>query len=203
MSPVALVMDLLLAGLLVAAVVVGLRLNRRLKALRDGQAGFAAAVVELNQAAGRAEAGLAALRAASEEAHDSLLSRIETARALTQKLEAGTLRAEQAATSAQAAARAETQPSALANIAAMVAGEPHRARSSPRFPPVSVPPRAAPGSEPALADGRPPPAIIRRGRPAFDDDLFEAGAANEPLPLGPLDRAPPAFTPSSARVERP
>ena len=64
MSLIALGLDILLVGLLLAALAVGLRLNKRLKALRDSQAGFASAVRDLDAAALRAEQGLADLRAA-------------------------------------------------------------------------------------------------------------------------------------------
>src|SRR5690349_13001838 len=87
MSIVGLIMNLLLAGLLVAALVVGLRLNKRLKVLRDSHDGFEAAVRELNVAAARAEQGLADLRAATDEATDLLADRIEKGRALAAKLE--------------------------------------------------------------------------------------------------------------------
>jgi hypothetical protein len=87
MSIVGLVLNLLLVGLLVAALGVGLRLNRRLKTLRDSQEGFASAVKELNAAAARAEQGLADLRAATDEALDLLSDRIEKGRALAAKLE--------------------------------------------------------------------------------------------------------------------
>lgn len=87
MSLIAIGMNLLLAGLLVAAMVVGLRLNKRLKALRDSHEGFEAAVRELNVAAVRAEQGLADLRAATDEATDMLSDRIEKGRALATKLE--------------------------------------------------------------------------------------------------------------------
>lgn len=87
MSLIAIGMNLLLAGLLVAAMVVGLRLNKRLKALRDSHEGFEAAVRELNTAAVRAEQGLADLRAATDEATDMLSDRIEKGRALAAKLE--------------------------------------------------------------------------------------------------------------------
>ena len=87
MSLIAIGMNLLLAGLLVAAMVVGIRLNRRLKALKDSHAGFEVAVRELNLAAVRAEQGLADLRAATDEATDMLSDRIEKGRALAAKLE--------------------------------------------------------------------------------------------------------------------
>jgi len=94
MSPIALGLDIFLITLLLVALAVGWRLNRRLQTLRDGQAGFVKAVAELDGAAARAEAGLKALRAASEDAHDALLDRIETARSLSVKLEAATFEAE-------------------------------------------------------------------------------------------------------------
>jgi hypothetical protein len=87
MSIVAIGMNLMLAGLLIAALVMGLRLNGRLKALRDSHEGFAKAVADLDAAALRAEQGLADLRAATDEALDLLGERIEKARALSQKLE--------------------------------------------------------------------------------------------------------------------
>ena len=87
MSLVALTMNLLLASLLAAALALGWRLNRRLKGLRDSHDSFAVAVRELNAAAQRAEQGLADLRAATDEAVDTLADRIEKGRALAAKLE--------------------------------------------------------------------------------------------------------------------
>jgi hypothetical protein len=87
MSLIGLAMNLLLASLLLAALVMGARLNRRLKALRDSHDGFAAAVTDLNTAAARAEQGLADLRAATDEAVDLLADRIEKGRSLAMKLE--------------------------------------------------------------------------------------------------------------------
>lgn len=87
MSIIGLVMNVLLAGLLLAALLMGWRLNGRLKALRDSHDGFALAVRELNSAAARAEQGLADLRAATDEAVDELADRIEKGRALATRLE--------------------------------------------------------------------------------------------------------------------
>jgi len=87
MSIIAIGMNLMLAGLLTAALALGYRLNTRLKALRDSHDGFARAVADLDAAAARAEQGLADLRAATDEAHDALADRIEKARALTAKLD--------------------------------------------------------------------------------------------------------------------
>jgi hypothetical protein len=87
MSFVGVALNLLLAGLLAAALAMGWRLNRRLKALRDSHEGFAIAVRELDTAAARAEKGLAELRTATDEAIDLLGDRIDKARTLAAKLE--------------------------------------------------------------------------------------------------------------------
>jgi len=87
MSLIAIGMNLLLAGLLIAALGLGLRLNSRLKALRESHDGFARAVADLDAAAARAEQGLADLRAATDEAADVLADRIEKARTLSAKLD--------------------------------------------------------------------------------------------------------------------
>lgn len=89
MSAVAIVMNLVLSGLLLAALAFGWRLERRLKALRDSHDSFARAVADLDTAAARAEQGLADLRAATDEAAETLSDRIETARALATRLEKG------------------------------------------------------------------------------------------------------------------
>lgn len=83
---IGMVMDAALMLLLVCAVGFGVRLERRLKVLRDGQLAFAGAVNDLNQAAGRAEAALASLRAAGQET-DLLHDRIVRARELKSELE--------------------------------------------------------------------------------------------------------------------
>ena len=57
MSLIALGMNLMLAGLLAAALMMGFRLNGRLKHLRDSHDGFAKAVAELDVAAARGSIG--------------------------------------------------------------------------------------------------------------------------------------------------
>jgi len=86
MSLIAFAMNGFLAVLLIAALVFGWRLERRLKALRDSHEGFAKAVVDLDKAASRAEQGLADLRAATDEAAETLAVRIERAQALAVQL---------------------------------------------------------------------------------------------------------------------
>jgi hypothetical protein len=86
MSATGLVLDAVLMLLLVAAIAFGIRLERKLSALRAGQAAFAGAVTELNSAAARAEAAMASLRAAGQET-DLLHDRIVKARELKGELE--------------------------------------------------------------------------------------------------------------------
>ena len=162
MSPVAVGLDGLLAVLLVLALGLGLKLNARLKGLRDSQAGFAAAVVELNHAAARAEAGLAALKTASETTHDDLLARIETARGLVARLErAGAEPHREPDLASPRSAGTRPLGGTLAAIAALAEG-----RSAER---------------PSRAD--PPPSTRRPARAPFDDELFEAPERGT---LGPL-----------------
>jgi hypothetical protein len=80
------IMDGVLMLLLVAAVGYGIKLERKLTALRAGQLAFASAVTELNSAATRAEAALATLRASGQET-DLLHDRIIKAREVKAQLE--------------------------------------------------------------------------------------------------------------------
>ena len=172
MSPFAAGLDGLLALLLVLALGLGLKLNARLKTLRESQAGFAAAVIELNQAAARAEAGLLALKAASETAHDDLLARIETARGLAARLEragAEALRPPPTLSERAAPTRPPGSGGALAAIAALAEGR--------------TPERSGPAAEPRTP--APAAAPRRPARTAFDDDLFES-RAQDVGDLGPL-----------------
>ncbi|MGV8928351.1 MAG: DUF6468 domain-containing protein [Brevundimonas sp.] len=80
------ILDGVLMLLLVAALGYGVRLERKLSALREGQQAFATAVTELNAAAGRAESALASLRASGQET-DLLHDRIIKAREVKAQLE--------------------------------------------------------------------------------------------------------------------
>lgn len=145
MSLIGLIMNLVLAGLLLAALAMGVRLNRRLKALRDSQDGFATAVAELNAAARRAEQGLADLRAATDEATDELADRIEKGRALAAKLERLTANAPERARNAPDADNelgrdAERRLGALLAAAREARAKPERlvreeAKAAPRLAP--------------------------------------------------------------------
>jgi len=80
------ILDGVLMLLLVAALGYGVRLEKKLSALRAGQQAFATAVSELNAAAGRAESALANLRASGQET-DLLHDRIMKAREVKAQLE--------------------------------------------------------------------------------------------------------------------
>jgi hypothetical protein len=83
---VGMILDGVLMLLLVAALGYGVRLEKKLSALRAGQMAFATAVTELNAAAGRAETALASLRASGQET-DLLHDRILKAREVKAQLE--------------------------------------------------------------------------------------------------------------------
>jgi hypothetical protein len=139
MSPVSLGLDGLLVLLLGCAIAVGVRLNRKLRDLKESQAGFVKAVGELDGAAVRAESGLQALREATVDAHDQLLGRIETARGLAARLDRVLPEAEAAALAAQAAAETATTAAEAARRAAalrpVVASAPPPAAAAPEPPP--------------------------------------------------------------------
>lgn len=149
-----LIMDLVLIGLILAAIGFGLRLEKRLRTLREGQESFARAVSELNVAAGRAESAMAELRAAGEET-DLLHERIVAARALKAELEG-------------LVSRGRAAPSTPA---------PERPKVAALQPPVSTERLLQALAERRIEDlpltepaARPSPA--RRALP--EDDLFEA-----------------------------
>jgi hypothetical protein len=169
MSLIGLAMNLLLAALLLAALVMGWRLNRRLAALRDSHEGFAIAVAELNTAAARAEQGLADLRAATDEAVDILGDRIEKGRTLASRLER--LIEHAAVPQRQPTPPTSTvadDPVAERRLGALLAAA-REARPERVMPPL----RAQALRDPPLERAAP------RARPRVEDDLFD----DEPLTL--------------------
>jgi len=202
MSLLGVSMDLFLAALMIAALVLGARLNGRLKALKQSHEGFARAIVELNDAAVRAERGLAALREATSETHDSLLSRIETARSLAAKLDSQIYTARGLIEQQALAAAREASPSDRSTQAGPSAAEdaPHGVRRlAQRFGLIpggesrqtSVRPDAAPAARPAATL---PPKPSRRPLPE-EDELFE--------PTAPADAPRFSAGPPSAAASRP
>jgi hypothetical protein len=162
MSPVMLTLELLLAALLVATLLFGLRLERRLRAFRESQAGFMKAMGELDGAASRTEAGLDTLRRAGLEARDTLGPQIEAARALIARLDAATGEAELAAKRAEAAAL-EVKASARTLAGALPSDR-----------------RPAPIREAAPPSLEPTPAARLRA-PDFEA-MLKSGTTRQPLP---------------------
>jgi hypothetical protein len=160
MSLVGIGLNLLLAALLGAALMMGWRLNQRLRLLRESQQGFAKAVAELNAAAARAEKGLADLRLASDEAMELLADRIKKGRELTARLETLTAAAERTGAPAQREAPLElTRTAERDRLGALLADTQRRRAAQPEPPP-------------ARAER---PLTLSRPR-SFDDDLFEPEA---------------------------
>lgn len=131
MSLIAVALQGLLAVLLLVALVFGWRLERKLKALRDAQSGFAKAVADLDGAAQRAEQGLADLRAATDEASERLADRIDKAKALAAQLD-------------ERMSRAAAPPSEPRRDSARPAREP-RDFAAPDAAETAAPPSLAPG----------------------------------------------------------
>lgn len=122
------ILDSILMLLLVAAIGYGIKLERKLKTLREGQLAFASAVTELNSAAGRAEQALATLRASGQET-DLLHDRIIKARAVKQELEVLIARAPARPADSRIETREDERRAAaraLAEIEATAEAEPAR-----------------------------------------------------------------------------
>ena len=87
MNAIAFCLDLILATLLLAALFVGLRLDRKLKTLKDSQSGFANAVAELDASIVKAQNGLASLKATAALAETSISDRIQDAKGISARLD--------------------------------------------------------------------------------------------------------------------
>ena len=126
------ILDSILMLLLVAAIGYGIKLERKLKTLREGQLAFASAVTELNSAAGRAEQALATLRASGQET-DLLHDRIIKARAVKQELEVLIARAPARSADSRIETREDERRAAaktLAGMEAMIEAEAEPVRTS-------------------------------------------------------------------------
>ncbi|MET0295442.1 MAG: DUF6468 domain-containing protein [Phenylobacterium sp.] len=188
MSLIAFAMNGFLAVLLIAALVFGWRLERRLKALRDSHEGFAKAVTELDQAAARAEQGLADLRAATDEAAETLAVRIERAQALAAQLGDLVARplpapAPSKAPPAPQAAPERPAPRLTREVPPAAAPQTDRRLSAADFERLldredrvdravrSGEPIPRPASRPGMAPSQ--PTETPRSRARIDDDLFD------------------------------
>jgi hypothetical protein len=183
MSLIAVALNLLLAVLLVVALGFGWRLERRLKALRDSHAGFAKAVADLDQAAARAEQGLADLRAATDEASEALADRIERATALAARLDETLNRPVVTPPPTAPRSRPEAAEAPLKPDRRLKAEDFERLlEREARARPAARAPR--PAEEPVARPVPPkpvPPKETPRSRARVDDDLFE-GPVDPPGP---------------------
>jgi len=192
MSDIGLIMNALLGLLLVGALALGWRLERRLKALRASHESFTQAVADLDRAAARAEQGLADLRAATDEAADSLAARIDRAGALAGRLEKLTH-------------EATTTEARL--LSAPARAEPSRAEAHRPEETRAEPARPAPNRESAFARfaGR---YGVKASQPigalaeaAARNDLILEDDLPEPAPAA-IARAPRIAPEAIARIER-
>jgi len=195
------ILDSILMLLLAAAIGYGIKLEKKLKALREGQLAFAGAVTELNSAAGRAEQALATLRASGQET-DLLHDRIIKARAVKQELEVLIARApaglpSRGAAQPQAQVEGREEPVLELNVpASQVApllDDEARARrmaslmeriegaravmKAPAPRPVAAPAKPAETFAPvrqALAANHAAQQSLNRARRSLDEDLFAA-----------------------------
>jgi hypothetical protein len=192
------ILDSILMLLLAAAIGYGIKLEKKLKALREGQLAFAGAVTELNLAAGRAEQALATLRASGQET-DLLHDRIIKARAVKQELEVLIARAPAGLPSRGATPQAEAREEPVlelnvpASQVAPLLDDEARARrmaslmeriegaravmKAPVPRPVAAPAKPAETFAPvrqAMAANHAAQQSLNRARRSLDEDLFAA-----------------------------
>jgi len=186
-------LNLILGMLLTCALILGVRLEKRLRGLRQSHTDFAKAVNELDGAAARTETSLRDLRVGTENAKTEIASRIDQARIACQRLEKLTADAERLANQplplahpvahpqvvlAQAAQRTAPVAQAHPGMSAFARPQPEMMR-----PAAPVQTRPAPAAAPVRSRAR-----------SLDDDLFSSSA---PPPARPAVRedfvAEPAF----------
>lgn len=169
MSEIGLIMNGLLGVLLIGALFLGWRLEKRLSALRASHQSFTQAVEDLDRAAARAEQGLSDLRAATDEAAETLAGRIERAGQLSGRLEKLTAEA----TFAEAKLAAAPKPqSPLQSRESAFARFAERYGAKPAQTPIA-----------ALAE-----AVARNDLILEDDEADAVPAAPAPAPI-PADAA--------------
>ncbi|MBX9460502.1 MAG: hypothetical protein KL785_04730 [Brevundimonas sp.] len=179
------ILDGVLMLLLVAALGYGVRLERKLTALREGQQAFASAVTDLNAAAGRAEAALASLRASGQET-DLLHDRIIKAREVKAQLEQLIARGPAPAAAPAAEPVREAAPARAAAPAPATPQDDERAARmaalAERIQGLAAPSKAAraPGASNvtailgAMTANQSAKQSLNRARRSLDEDLFAA-----------------------------
>lgn len=103
-------MDVVLAGLLLAMIVHGVMLNRRLTRLREDRDELAAVVRDFQTATGQAVAGLDGIRTAADTTGRALQNRIDEAKASIRDLEFLVERGERAAERLEEGSRQTGRP---------------------------------------------------------------------------------------------
>jgi hypothetical protein len=202
MSDIGLIMNAVLGLLLLGALFLGWRLEGRLKVLRASHDSFTRAVGDLDRAAARAEQGLSDLRAATDEAADTLAARIERAGHLAGRLEqltAEAMLAEARLVSAPRHAPAAQPAPRTAAPQAAPAPQPVPVAQAPQSPPQ----RAAASRDTSFArfaeryGARPPhsPSVLAEAA-ARNDLILEDDEA--PMTLSARQMAPEVI----ARMER-
>lgn len=130
---ISLLVDLTLSGLLVAVLVYGVILNRRLAGLRADRDQLASVIVGLDKATARAVAGMDGLKLAADANGRSLQGAIERARSITEDLTFLVERGEKAAERLEASTRSDA--SRGPRMAAAVASPaPREAPAAPVLP---------------------------------------------------------------------
>jgi hypothetical protein len=174
------ILDGILMLLLVAALGYGVRLEKKLSALRAGQLAFASAVTDLNAAAGRAEAALASLRASGQET-DLLHDRIVKAREVKAQLESLIARAPAVAAPAPRPVEPVREaPRAGPAVAENDERALRMAALAERIQGMSAPARAPEGRENvkailgALTANQSAKQSLNQARRRLDEDLFAA-----------------------------
>ncbi len=88
MSPiVSLILDLLIAGLLVATIVYAIQLNRQLIQMRESRGEMEGLIQDFNEATSRAETGIKTMRRAAIETGEGLQKSVERAQTLRDELQ--------------------------------------------------------------------------------------------------------------------
>ena len=192
---IAICLNLVLITLLLLAVWIGVRLEKRLKLLRGSQEGFVGAVAELNAGVDKAQAGLSELKMATLEARTELADRIQDAKGMTARLERQAAAAEQAVQRLEAMIeKANALPPPSRGRDQGRGAEPLTLRSRAERPAAPEPTRGegalSKGPDPRWVEeqlvlrraalSQPPPPPAERGRARIvDEDLFD-----RPLSLG-------------------
>ena len=148
------VLDIGVAVLLLATIGFCAVLNRRLAALRRNESELAQVLVQFNEAAARAEAGVARLKEASNDSAVTLRERIEEARALCDDLAFMTQRGGKIAAELNVKLARTPSPQAMSEAAAPASAKAAPQAASRRATSFRSPPAPAPVQQ-ALFKGEP------------------------------------------------